>query len=82
MRARALARAHARTRTRSLKRALTATTASLPRAPSASQWGDDVRRTTQLMRAAGDGFPATRLGETGVRGHEGDVVVYQIDPAA
>jgi hypothetical protein len=34
------------------------------------------------MRATGNSFPAERLGETGVRGHEGDVVVYRIDPAA
>jgi len=33
------------------------------------------------VRAAGDGFPCTRLGEAGVRGHRGDVVVYRIDPA-
>ena len=41
-----------------------------------------ILATESTMRAAGDGFPATRLGETGVRGHEGDVVVYQIDPSA
>jgi hypothetical protein len=33
------------------------------------------------VRAAGDGFPCRRLGETGVRGHRGEVVVYSIDPA-
>jgi class 3 adenylate cyclase len=46
------------------------------------RFGSLILATESTMRAAGGGFPATRLGETGVRGHEGDVVVYQIDPAA
>jgi len=46
------------------------------------RFGTLILATESTMRAAGDGFPATRLGETGVRGHEGDVVVYRIDPAA
>jgi class 3 adenylate cyclase len=46
------------------------------------RFGTLILATESTMRAAGDGFPATRLGETGVRGHEGDVVVYHIDPAA
>jgi class 3 adenylate cyclase len=46
------------------------------------RFGTQILATESTLRAAGDGFPAKRLGETGVRGHEGDVVVYQIDPAA
>jgi len=46
------------------------------------RFGSLILATESTMHAAGDGFPAKRLGETGVRGHEGDVVVYQIDPAA
>jgi class 3 adenylate cyclase len=45
------------------------------------RFGTLILATESTMRAAGDGFPATRLGETGVRGHEGDVVVYKIDPS-
>jgi len=45
------------------------------------QFGTLVMATESTVRAAGDGFPCTRLGETGVRGHRGDVVVYRIDPA-
>ena len=45
------------------------------------RFGSLILATESTMRAAGDGFPAKRLGETGMRGHEGDVVVYQIDPA-
>lgn len=45
------------------------------------QFGSRILATESTVRAAGDGFPATRLGETGVRGHRGDVVVYRIDPA-
>ena len=46
------------------------------------RFGSLILATESTMRAAGDGFPAKRLGETGVRGHEGDVVVYQIESAA
>ena len=46
------------------------------------RFGSLILATESTLRAAGDGFPAKRLGETGVRGHEGDVVVYQIEPAA
>jgi class 3 adenylate cyclase len=46
------------------------------------RFGTLILATESTMRAAGEGLPAKRLGETGVRGHEGDVVVYQIDPAA
>ncbi len=45
------------------------------------RFGSLILATESTMRAAGDGFPSERLGETGVRGHEGDVVVYRIDPA-
>ncbi len=41
-----------------------------------------ILATESTMRAAGDGFRAERLGETGVRGHEGDVVVYRIETAS
>ena len=39
---------------------------------------------TALTAAAPDlasYFRCLRLGETGVRGHRGDIVVYRIDPA-
>jgi class 3 adenylate cyclase len=45
------------------------------------QFGSLILATESTMRAAGDGFPCQRLGETGVRGHRGDVVVYRFDPA-
>ncbi len=45
------------------------------------QFGTLIMATESTVRAAGDGFPCTRLGETGVRGHRGDVVVYRIDPS-
>jgi len=44
------------------------------------QFGSVILATESTVRAAGDGFPCERLGETGVRGHRGDVVVYRIDP--
>jgi len=46
------------------------------------QFGSLILATESTMRSAGDGFPAKRIGETGVRGHEGEIVVYRIDPAA
>jgi class 3 adenylate cyclase len=45
------------------------------------QFGSLILASESTVRAAGDGFPCTRLGEAGVRGHRGDVVVYRIDPA-
>jgi len=45
------------------------------------QLGSLILASESTVRAAGDGFPCTRLGEAGVRGHRGDVVVYRIDPA-
>jgi class 3 adenylate cyclase len=45
------------------------------------QFGSMILATESTMRAAGDGFPCTRLGETGMRGHRGEVVVWRIDPA-
>jgi class 3 adenylate cyclase len=43
------------------------------------QFGSQILATESTMRAAGDGFPCVCLGETGVRGHRGDVVVYRIE---
>lgn len=43
------------------------------------QFGTEILATESTIRAAGNGFPCERLGETGVRGHQGDVVVYRID---
>ncbi len=40
-----------------------------------------ILATESTVRAAGDGLPCRRLGQTDVRGHQGDVVVYQVDPA-
>jgi class 3 adenylate cyclase len=45
------------------------------------QFDTMILATESTVRAAGDGFPCVRLGETGVRGHRGDVVVYRVDPA-
>jgi class 3 adenylate cyclase len=44
------------------------------------RFGSLILATESTVRAAGPGFPCVRLGETGVRGHEGDVVVYRVDP--
>lgn len=44
------------------------------------QFGSQILATESTMRAAGDGFPCKRLGETGMRGHRGEVVVWRIDP--
>jgi class 3 adenylate cyclase len=46
------------------------------------QFGSVILATESTMRAAGDGFPCVRLGETGVRGHRGEVVVYRVGPPA
>lgn len=43
------------------------------------QFGSHILATESTVRAAGDGFPCVRLGETGMRGHRGDVVVYRIE---
>jgi class 3 adenylate cyclase len=40
-----------------------------------------ILATESTVQAAGPGFPCVRLGETDVRGHRGEVVVYRIDPA-
>ena len=45
------------------------------------QFGSLILASESTVRAAGDGFPCIRLGEAGVRGHRGDVVVYRIDPS-
>ena len=44
------------------------------------QFGSQILATESTVRAAGDGFPCKRLGETGMRGHRGEVVVWRIDP--
>jgi class 3 adenylate cyclase len=46
------------------------------------QFGSTILATESTVRAAGDGFPCVRLGETGVRGHRGEVVVYRVGHAA
>ena len=46
------------------------------------QFGSLILATESTVLAAGDGFTCVRLGETGVRGHRGDIVVYRIDTAA
>ena len=45
------------------------------------RFGSTILATESTVLAAGPGFPCVRLGETDVRGHRGDVVVYRIDPA-
>lgn len=46
------------------------------------EFGSVILATESTVRAAGDGFPCVRLGETGVRGHRGEVVVYRVGPPA
>jgi class 3 adenylate cyclase len=46
------------------------------------QFGSLILATESTVRAAGDGFPCERLGETGIRGHRGDIVVYRVDHRA
>ena len=46
------------------------------------QFGTVILATESTVQAAGDAFPCTRLGETGVRGHRGEVVVYRVGPSA
>ncbi len=45
------------------------------------RFGSLVLATESTIRAAGGGFACERLGGTGVRGHEGEVVVYRIEAA-
>jgi class 3 adenylate cyclase/HAMP domain-containing protein len=45
------------------------------------RFGSSILATESTVQAAGPGFPCVRLGETDVRGHRGEVVVYRIDPA-
>jgi class 3 adenylate cyclase len=45
------------------------------------QFDSLILATESTMRAAGTDFPCQRLGEAGVRGHRGEIVVYRIDPA-
>lgn len=44
------------------------------------QFGSLILATESTVLAAGDGFACMRLGETGVRGHRGEVVVYRVEP--
>jgi class 3 adenylate cyclase len=46
------------------------------------RFGTSVLATESTIQAAGPGIVCVRLGETGIRGHRGDVVVYSIDCAA
>jgi len=43
------------------------------------QFGSLILATESTVRAAGPGFPSTRLGDTDIRGHQGNVVVYRIE---
>ncbi len=45
-------------------------------------FGTLILATESTVRAGGAGLACVRLGETDVRGHQGNVVVYRIDPAA
>ena len=45
------------------------------------RFGSSILATESTVQAAGPGFPCLRLGETDVRGHRGDVVVYRVDAA-
>jgi class 3 adenylate cyclase len=44
------------------------------------RFGSHILATESTVRAAGAGFRSVRLGEAGVRGHRGEVVVYRVDP--
>jgi class 3 adenylate cyclase len=46
------------------------------------QFGSSILATESTVCAAGSGFHCTRLGPTDVRGHQGNVVVYRLDPPA
>jgi class 3 adenylate cyclase len=46
------------------------------------QFGTGILATESTVRAAGAFDSCTRLGETDVRGHEGNIVVYRVGPAA
>lgn len=46
------------------------------------QFGSSILAAESTVRAAGDGFRCTCLGPTDVRGHQGNVVVYRVDPSA
>ena len=46
------------------------------------QFGTRILATESTVRAAGASASCVRLGVTDVRGHEDDVVVYRVGPAA
>lgn len=43
-------------------------------------FGTVILATESTIRAAGPGIPSTPLGEIDIRGHQGDVVVFKIEP--
>jgi adenylate cyclase len=43
-------------------------------------FGSLILATERTVRAAGPDFAFVPLGPTGVRGHQGEVVVYRLDP--
>lgn len=45
------------------------------------QFGTLILATESTVKAAGGGFACERLGETDVRGHQGNVVVYRVEAA-
>ena len=45
------------------------------------RYGTEILATESTVRAGGSGMACVRLGEADVRGHQGDVVVYRVDPA-
>ncbi len=45
------------------------------------QFGSLILATESTVSAGGAGLACVRLGETDVRGHQGNIVVYRIDPA-
>jgi len=44
-------------------------------------FGTSILASEETVRAAGAGFACTPLGESSVRGHAGNIVVYRIDPS-
>jgi class 3 adenylate cyclase len=45
------------------------------------QFGSSILATESTICAAGDGFRHVCLGPADVRGHQGNIVVYRLDPS-
>ena len=45
-------------------------------------FGTSILASEETVRAAGAGFACTSLGESSIRGHSGNIVVYRVDVTA